>query len=164
MLRDSLHIILKESVEFTQWRHSGEDSYRASTAWQQCVLRQVGTNISEAYSASIGLQYCILPQIGMNISGAYSASIGLQYCVLPQIGMNISGAYSASIGLQYCVFPRTYRTMSMGLRQQVEHYCNAAKSVQNTEDDNKSTMVRRQPDPARGLKYYLHHRSHPGEK
>jgi hypothetical protein len=41
---------------------------------------------------------------------------------------------------------------TMGLRQQVEHCNNAAKPVQNTEDDNKCTMVRNQPDPARGLK------------
>jgi hypothetical protein len=41
----------------------------------------------------------------------------------------------------------------LGLRQQVEHYYNAAKSVQNTEDDNKCTMVLvcHQPDPARDL-------------
>jgi hypothetical protein len=52
----------------------------------------------------------------------------------------------------------------MGLRQQVKHYYNAVKSVQNTEDDNKCTMVCHQPDPTRGLKYSLHQRSHPGEK
>jgi hypothetical protein len=39
----------------------------------------------------------------------------------------------------------------MGLHQQVELCNNAAKPVQNTEDDNKCTMVRHQPDPARGL-------------
>jgi hypothetical protein len=39
-----------------------------------------------------------------------------------------------------------------------------AKSVQNAEDDDECTMVCHQPDPARGLKYSLHHRNHPGEK
>jgi hypothetical protein len=43
-----------------------------------------------------------------------------------------------------------YKTIikPMEFRHQVEHCKNAAKPIQNSEDDNKCTMVRHQPDPA----------------